>query len=41
LCRAVEKKAIGAGRETKKSELLRAGLRSLEALDPQALTAAL
>jgi hypothetical protein len=38
---ALKAKAIGAGRAAKKSELLRAGLHALAALDARALAAAL
>lgn len=41
LVAALKKKAVGAARETKKSELLRAGLRALQALEAKALVAAL
>jgi type IV secretory pathway TrbL component len=41
LIAALKKTAMGAGREAKKSELLRAGLQALAALKPAALVAAL
>jgi hypothetical protein len=41
LIAALKRTAIDAKRETKKSELLRAGLRALAALQPEALVAAL
>jgi hypothetical protein len=41
LIAALKKRAAGAGREAKKSELLRAGLRALAALESATLVAAL
>lgn len=41
LIAALKLRAMRAGRETKKSELLRAGLQALAALDTRALLAAL
>ena len=41
LIAALKKRAATSGRESKKSELLRAGLRALAALDAKALVAAL